>query len=791
MDSIARYDIYYSVNTSDRTFSGKETIIGKASGKLWLNLADITVESIKIDGEPVHYTVDMEEQLLNIEGNHNGNFSMEVVFNGIISDGLNGIYYSKEENFIFVSTQFEPTGARHAFPCVDNPQYKAEFKITMEIPSDYDAISNMPPESVKESKGRKIVVFDKTPKMSTYLVYFGTSKYDVMEGNHKGKPVYVSSAKGKLEPSNVPAKIASDTLSFFENYFEIPYQLPKLHLIAVPEFAFGAMENWGAITFREIELMINESTSSAILKRVDEVISHELAHQWFGDLVTMKWWDDLWLNESFATFMSYKALDYKHSDWEIMGEMVTNETGGAMTGDSLRNTHSIHVEVKSPDEISQIFDEISYGKGSSILRMIESYTGEESFRKGVGKYLQDHSFSNAIGEDLWTSIEKVSDKPISKIMNAWITKPGYPLIEATTDGNKIKLVQTRFFLDSSPSEDLWPVPLTVVYNGNVSTFLMEKKEMEIPVENFLYINSNRSGFYRLRYDDVLIESIKKNIDKMDNFSKWGLISDYFSLFQAGKVKFDELISILSFLSSSKECMVMNEITQIILSLHNIFNNPQKIDNFGKTYLYNQLETLGNSSENEPINISIIRGKMKSVLAQIDIEYAKESSSKFKNFEKSDPNERQSIAISYALATNDLKEMESKLNILKVDEDKIKIIGAMGHLKGNSNLSAVWNMVTKGKIKKQDSFRLISVASTEKVNRKFILDNFDEIIQTLDKFFEGTGYTSRFLETLIPYLGLEDEKTIREFIAKSKESAWNSGVRKGLEYLNIFLSLNNY
>ncbi|MHB1439504.1 MAG: M1 family metallopeptidase [Cuniculiplasma sp.] len=790
MKEISSYNIYYEIDVEKFIFRGHEKISGESGDSIWLNCSGIVIESFKVNGKEEPFEINGKEQIVKALNPHSGKFELEIYFSGKIDESLNGIYYSKEKDFIFVSTQFEATGARYAFPCMDNPDFKAEFTVTLDIPSDYDGISNMPPETIEGRQGRTIITFQNTPRMSTYLLYLGVSRYDVVEGRHEEKPVYLVSARGKFKASQIPIKMASDTLSYFEDYFNIKYQLPKLHLIAVPEFAFGAMENWGAITFREIELMVNDSTSSRIVKRVDEVISHELAHQWFGDLVTMKWWDDLWLNESFATFMSYKALESKHPDWEIMGEMVTDETGGAMVGDSLRNTHPIHVEVKNPDEISQIFDEISYGKGSSILRMIEAYVGEENFRDGVRNYLKEHSFGNAVGENLWTSIEKVSKKPVSKIMDAWITKPGYPVIEASRNGDKIRLHQTRFFLDSSPEDSTWPVPLTVVYSDRTESILMEHQKMDIPMADFKYINSNRSGFYRIKYDDELINLIRSNIPSMDKFSKWGLISDYNALFYSGKIKLDQLIGIMELFAEDREFILMDEITGIVLNLHSIMHNSRRIDEFAIKYLRRKLNDLGEKKEGETINTTVIRGTIQSALSLIDIEYARMASSRFRDFQKISPDERQSIAYSYAIIANDFSGLLQKLQELDVDEDKVKIIGAMGHLKGGENLSKVWDLIKEGKIKKQDSFRAIYAAATEEQNREYILEKIDEINDTLDKFFEGTGYTSRFQEFMIPYLGLHDEKRIREYIARTEKPSWITGTRKGLEYLNIYIKMNN-
>ncbi len=789
MKSISSYDIYYAIDTERLKFSGTEKVKGETEGDVWLNYSGFTIDRVKLNGSDTHIILEPEKERFLVDGTHKGEFNLEVHFSGSVLDGLNGLYYSREKDGVFISSHFEATGARLAIPCVDHPNYKAKFNVTLDLPKDYDGISNMPVEKVEINGNRKIIRFEETPPMSTYLLYLGAGKYDIKEGIYGEKQIYLTSAKGKFEQTDMPIRMAVETLEFFGNYFGIEYKLPKLHLIAVPEFAFGAMENWGAITFREIELMIGKSTSSSILKRVDEVISHELAHQWFGNLVTMKWWDDIWLNESFATFMSYKALDKKHPEWEIFGELVSGETGGAMRGDSLRNTHPIHVEVTNPEEIAQIFDEISYGKGASVLRMIEGYVGEEDFSRGVTKYLKDHEFANATGHELWESIEKVSGKQVSKIMESWINLKGFPMIEASLKGDKIHITQSRFFLDSSPESTIWPIPLTVVYKDGTKSVLFDQKEMDIPAQGILYLNVNRTGFYISKYDDSLTESLKTAISAMDKFSRWGVVYDHNSLLMAKEIKLEQFLSVLRLFQNDPDFMMRSQITAMITQLHNILKNTKMVDEFAIEYLRKHLDMLGEKKDGEEINDSVIRGTMQSALALIDIEYDREISPLFTKLQNIPPDQRMSIALAYAKQNNDFYGLREMMDKMDVDEDKIKIISAMGHLKGEDNLEKAWELVKNGQIKKQDSFRVIGSALGEHGNRKFVVERFEEIIDTLDRFFQGTGYTSRFLEGMIPLAGLYDETAIKNFLSKSEDPSWQTGIKKGLEYLNVYQRLN--
>ncbi len=789
MRNIEKYLIDYDIDIKNLSFSGKETITGVSDGKIWLNSSGMNIEHIALNGKKAGFSLNREEEELVLDEKFTGNFTLEVHFSGNISDGMSGIYYSKEKDYIFVSTQFEATGARFALPCVDRPDFKAKFSMTVHVPSDYEAISNMPVDKVQESNGKKTFHFMETPKMSTYLLYIGAAKYDHLEEKYGKKSVYLTAANGKFKLTDIPIQMAVGSLEYFEKYFGINYELPKLHLIAVPEFAFGAMENWGAITFREIELVISESTSSVIKKRVDLVIAHELAHQWFGDLATMKWWDDIWLNESFATFMSNKALENRHPDWEAMSDFITTELARGMVGDSLKNTHPIHVDVKHPGEISQIFDEISYSKGGSILRMIEAYAGKENFRKGVSAYLKENSFSNAAGNALWESIEKVSGMPVSKIMNAWITKPGYPIVKATMKGSKIALHQERFFLDGSTDKSVYPIPLTVAYEGSVKSILMEGSDMEIEASGFLYLNPDKTGFYRVLYDSGLQESIMSKVSRVDTHARWGMISDSEALFTSGKMSLDQFMGILNAMKEDTSYIIRDEICSVIGSLSMILKHSGKITSFGKEYLRKHLTSMGPVKEGEPINDSVIRGRMESTLVLIDEKYAAERAPEFAMFEKKSPDTRQALALAFAMHNNDLDAMVKKMEAMKVDEDRNKILLAMGYLKGEDKLKSAWEMIENGRIKKQDSIRFVFGAARSENGRKFVADRFETIINTIERFFSGTGYTSRTLEIVIPLVGLDFPEPVEKFSGKKHDKAWELGIKKGMEYLEIYRNLN--
>ncbi|WP_054846169.1 M1 family metallopeptidase [Sulfuracidifex tepidarius] len=420
MIQVSSYEI--DLSFKDLDYSGKVKISLSSDEDVVLDSVKHEIYSVTSSGNSLKFVREGDKVRI-----YTGKFSgtLEVSFSGKVDEeGIQGIYKAPYPGGYMISTQFEANYARRFIPCIDDPSKKATFLIRVQVDKDKDVISNMPIKEVVDQGNRKTVIFHETPKMSTYLLYLGIGKFEEVKEDFRF-PILLATVPGKSVRGKFSLDVAKKSVEFYEKYFSIPYQLPKMHLIAVPEFSAGAMENWGAITFREIALLADDKTPFSRKRRIAVTVAHELAHQWFGDLVTMKWWDDLWLNESFATFMSHKAMDAIRKDWDLIGYFLSIETSEAMERDSLF-THPIHVPVKTPEEIEEIFDEISYGKGASILRMIESYVGEENFRKGVSEYLKKFSFSNAEASDLWTSISNVSGEDVNSIMEEWIMNEATP-----------------------------------------------------------------------------------------------------------------------------------------------------------------------------------------------------------------------------------------------------------------------------------------------------------------------------------------------------------------------------
>ncbi|KAM0688151.1 Aminopeptidase 2 mitochondrial [Conglomerata obtusa] len=491
------YDLLIDTNTSSLTFTGSVKIYAVAKQDLSsfkLNASSVKINEIQIKEKKIDFLHENDLITINYDLKENEKIIIQILYEGKVSDEMNGYYVSKGE--MMFSTHFEPTSARNAFPCFDQPDMKAIFNIMLMVPESYTALSNSEVDYVvedekhedkfnslcelrknklqnlgektnellfandfdklviKKSSHEKLVVFKPSPMMSTYLVAWVLGKLGYIERISDYEPrikLRVYSNKEDVKHGKYALDVAHDCIKFFQDYFKIEYPLEKLDMVGIPEFAMGAMENWGLITYRKSSLLFNEENSPLTTKmNVADTVCHELAHQWFGNLATMKWWNDLWLNEGFATWaasLGVSNLKKELVDWDAWTGFISNDMEYGMGYDSLHSTHEIQVEVNDPEDIDQIFDGISYSKGASLIRMLEDYLGAEVFREGLYRYLKKFEYKNAETNDLWKELEEVSqNKDITRVMNYWTTKKGFPLIRVKDEMDKIFLSQERFYL---------------------------------------------------------------------------------------------------------------------------------------------------------------------------------------------------------------------------------------------------------------------------------------------------------------------------------------------------------
>jgi aminopeptidase 2 len=508
--------------------------------------------------------------------------SVTMSFTGTLNDNMVGFYRSsfKTEDgstTYMATTQMEPTDARRAFPCFDEPALKAEFTVTLVADKKMTCLSNMDVASEKTVASkitggdRQAVTFNKTPLMSTYLLAFIIGELNYIETNSFRVPVRVYAPKGlNIEHGRFSLELAAKTLDFYEKTFASPFPLPKMDMIAIPDFSAGAMENWGLITYRIVDVLIDEKASGASVKqRVAETVQHELAHQWFGNLVTMDFWDGLWLNEGFATWTSWYSCNVFYPDWKVWEGYVSDNLASALSLDSLRSSHPIEVPVKRADEINQIFDAISYSKGSCVLRMISKYLGEDVFMEGIRRYLKKHAFGNTQTSDLWAALADASGKDVEKVMDIWTKKVGFPVITVTEGTDSIHVKQNRFLrtADVKPEEDetLFPVFLGLRTKEGIDeelSLFTREADFKLKDMDFFKLNADHSGIYRTSYSPERLRKLgvaaKSGLLSVED--RAGMIADAGALATSGYQKTSGLLSLLDSFKSESEFVVWQEIS---------------------------------------------------------------------------------------------------------------------------------------------------------------------------------------------------------------------------------------
>lgn len=707
---------------------------------------------------------------------------LEVNFAGSVPDSLAGIYRAPYERTHIVTTHFEAAQARRMFPCIDRPDVKATFKLSVKISKDVEAISNMPIETVMADGENKVVTFQKTPRMSTYLLYLGVGKFQERIEKAGTTEIILATTPGKTERGRFAQNEAQKAIQYFQSYFDVPFSLPKVHLVAVPEFAMGAMENWGAITFREVRLLVDANSSSKAVKSVSGAVAHELAHQWFGDLVTMKWWDDIWLNESFATFMSYKAIDAFHSEWRIWentfnGTPRAETLAAAMSRDALESTHPIHVPVNSPEDIVEIFDAISYGKGCHMLRMIEAYAGQEPFRDGVRQYLSKHAYGNATGEDFWAALEAASGKEVRKVMLHWVREPGYPVVTASFSNGELKLRQDRFML-SGKSENTWPIPVIIEMNGVRKSVLMERKEQSIEAKGLesLKVNPDRTGFYSVRYEG-LEDYVWRA--KLSPFDKWGLVFDAFSFLLAGQITFKEYLRTIDRFKNKADTLPAQEVSDQISLLHAMV---PKVADIAKDLHKSILTALLDKTDEHS---SSLRGKVAARLAFEDHEYATGLAGDFQDYTKVPPDMREAVATAYARSTNDFDGILNRYRVSVSDEDKGNLLRALAAFRDEALLQRALDFSLSAEVKRQDIMSPIFAAISNPEAKNVTWTWFQMNAEKLQAIYRGTGRISGSIEHVISILGIGRVTDVESFFEQHPIPEAKAGIKAGFEKVHVY------
>ncbi|KAG9243459.1 peptidase family M1-domain-containing protein [Calycina marina] len=779
------YDLTMEPDFENHTYKGSVTIdltVVEDSASISLNTMELEIQSTKIfhgpeanrqeeviSSEPkLAYNKDTQTTHVSFKKTiPKGSFAqIHMEFTGILNDKMAGFYRSTYKNTdgtegIMATTQMEATDCRRAFPCFDEPALKAAFTVTLVAEKKFTCLSNMDVHSDTEVTAsgisKQAVKFNKSPVMSTYLVAFIVGELNYIETNEFRLPIRIYAPINQdIEHGRFALDLAARTLAFYEKTFDSNFPLPKMDMIAIPDFAAGAMENWGLVTYRVVDIMYDEKTSGASTKeRIAETVQHELAHQWFGNLVTMDFWDGLWLNEGFATWMSWYSCDKFYPEWKVWQSFVTDTLQGALSLDSLRSSHPIEVPVKRADEVNEIFDAISYSKGSCVIRMISAYLGEDVFMEGIRRYLKKHAYGNTETGDLWAALSEASGKDVEKVMDIWTKKIGFPVITVTENekDNTVHLKQNRFLrtADVKPEEDetLYPVFLGLRSKDGVNDELVlmgREENFPIPDSKFYKLNADHTNLYRTSYTPARLEKLGKAAKDglLTVEDRTGMIADAGALAASGYQKTSGLLNLLKGFDDETEFVVWNEILTRIGSIEGawVFEDKKIRDGLESFRRDLVCEKAHKKGWEFPENDDHIQQQFKAMLfgsagASGDAKVIKAAQEMFKKFSAGDsnaihPNIRGSV-FNIALKFGGKDEYDiiykTYLNSKNSDE-RNTALRSLGRAKHPDLIKRSLAMTLNGEVKEQDVYMPISGIRThaEGIEALFVwmTENWEEL-----------------------------------------------------------------
>lgn len=813
------YDIYLAPDLDNFTFEGEETIdidIKKSVKSITLHSAEIEIFSVSLKGKEnliaskISYNEEGESATFTFPKaiSIQKKAKLTISFAGILNNKMRGFYRSRYEHkgktYHMGVTQFESTDARRAFPCFDEPAHKATFDVRLRVPNDRTVISNtLEEEVIEHDAGYKVVRFEKSPKMSSYLLAFIIGHFEYVEKITKeGVKVRVYVTPGKKKQAAFALDVAARLMDFYHAFFGIEYPMRTMDLIAIPDFANGAMENWGAVTYRETALLVDPENSSLHTKQwVALIIAHELAHQWFGNLVTMKWWTHLWLNEGFASFMEYLAVDKLFPEWKIWTQFVFTEQAKALSLDGLENTHSIEIPVHHPGEISEIFDAVSYSKGASVIRMIEAYVGENNFKKGLQKYLKRHKYANAETEDLWRALEEVSKKPVGKIMKNWTETPGYPLIDFESKGSKAILSQKRFYgagEGEGKKVQNWLVPFSVLTDkGKSTSVLIDRKKITVEIPhgaNWMKGNADDTSFVRVKYAmhdlEKLEEAIRNDDRGLSEEGRFALVRDAFALVEAGMMNADEALKLSGSYKKEKSYIVWAELVLHLMELNNLLHGEkchEEFEAFGKDLLADIVSRVGwkkrkGESHEETLLRSTVTFAIGSLGDSKTIKAAKDLFSQLNNNKKID-SDLKSLVFSLVAENGNKKEFDIFEKIYMIapsEEEKDRALRAMTSFKDEKLLRKTLQIAFSPDVRSQDAFKAVALMSGNPYGIAIAWNYVKEEWTSIVEKFAGGHLFARFISPFSKFKTKKQAEELEKFFRKNTAPGIERTVAQAVE-----------
>ena len=789
-----RYRLALEVREDSLDFLGRvEVGASPLPETLTLDAVGLTVRTATSGGRALAFGPGKRPETVEIVGIPPGARSVSLGYTGKIDDpGIRGFYVSPLRSARAYTTYFEPVSARRLLPCVDRPDAKAVFEVEVTAPADLTVISNQPVASAETLPGgTRRTRFLPTPPMPTYLLYLGIGPFEEIAGTRNDPKVILAAAPGASEDGRFALEQATRAIDYFAHYYGEPYPLPKLHLLALPQIGTGAMENWGAIAFQEMYLLVDDRSPVSAKMRTVEVVCHEVAHQWFGDLVTMRWWNDLWLNESFASFVAIKASAALFPDWSPWDEFLAGRTAGAMLWDSLPHTHPIRVEVNDPLEIRQIFDEISYGKGGSVLRMAEGFVGEAAFAAGVSRYLAEHRWGNAESSDLWKAIADASEPGVARVFAEWVDRPGFPVVTASLQGESLHLTQRRFSSIAPVDATPWPIPLTVRGKDRTERRLFDTPTLTVDgVGGAPLLNPGRTGFYRVRYEGPLRDRILGTLTDLSAVDRWGLLNDELAFLLAGEGSLDDYLAVVRRLGEETDPFVVSELTLVPRLMYPLLHRIPKWEREMRSVVVAQSDRLGvRSTAGDSDRTRALREELLMARVRLDPDFAGTLAREFGRVDSLEPNLIRPVLAAYALGAGpaEIAELRRRLDSAASAEAKANVAGGLGLLRDRSALRDSLELVFSGALPVGPWIPLFAAAVYGNPDRsetvfRFLTERADALIQGT----AGSGMQSVLFQNAVPSLGLGQPDAMRAFAARQRFPESARAVVKGLDLLDVYL-----
>ena len=819
------------------TFRGDVAVdieVVEPSSEITLNSAEIDILSstLTVAGGNVMSPQDivMDESretatLLFESGIPTGPAKLELTFTGELNDKLRGFYRSHytdidgRERYL-ATTQFEPTDARRAFPCWDEPAVKAAFDVTLVVPADLVAVSNMPIVSEEATpSGSRTVHFAETPVMSTYLLAFVVGDLTSIEQRtDSGTLMRVWTTRGKQEQGRFALETSVKLLDYFDEYFDIRYPLPKLDHMAIPDFAAGAMENWGIITYRETALLLDPDHSSAGTRQlVAAIVSHEMAHMWFGDLVTMAWWNDLWLNESFASWVGDKAVDHLFPEWEMWTQFVMSDTNSGLSLDGLKNSHPIEQEVNNPAEIGQMFDAISYSKGASILRMLEHFLGSEPFRQGLHLYLSTHEYGNARTEDLWSALGEISGEPVAAMMDTWVKQTGYPVLEAKVtrdeDAIEVRFSQERFVYENilgpqQADDSLWRVPVSVrtASDAEPRSVLMDGREASTRTEppsygstdEWIKVNPMQTGFYRVRYASEDLSKLTAPIENLvlPAVDRLGIQGDTYALARGGYVPATQFLTVAEAYKNETDASVCAELAKNLRALNTLLGDEPFHPDFQRMARGIFQPIVGrigwDARPGEGHLDALLRSTAIDQLGGYeDDDTLREATSRFALYVDDRSNvhpDIRGVVVALAAKTGDRSTYDTMWDLQRkaaLPEEQIRFLLALGRFEQPDFLQETLDRSLSTDVRVHETISVLASVAGNRQGRdmawEFIKDNWDELYR---RYGEGGFGLMRLVSLTSAFTTHEKREDVERFFEEHPTPAAERTVRQSLEQIRL-------